>query len=60
LKPSPAAHATRASRRAPPATPPRRLALLIGGPSGESSWQDADWNRLQALDAMLEIGRAHV
>ena len=51
LKPSPAANAARASRRAPPAKPPHRLALLIGGPSGESSWQDADWDRLQALVA---------
>ncbi len=49
LKPSPAAASARAERSTAPRKPPQKLALLIGGPSGESRFAGADWDRLLEL-----------
>jgi uncharacterized protein len=49
LKPSPAASVAWARRVAPPADPPRQIVLLIGGPSGESTFAPADWDDLVRL-----------
>ncbi len=49
LKPSPAANFARATRSKAPSAPPRHVALLVGGPSGETSFEPADWQRLSAL-----------
>lgn len=51
LKPSPAAIEARAARHGAPRRPPQRIALLIGGPSGESSYAASDWDGLADLIA---------
>lgn len=56
LKPSPAGELARAHRAAVPRQPPRTLALLIGGPSGETRFEAGDWECLRAL---LSASPAH-
>jgi uncharacterized protein len=51
LKPSPAASAAWTARQRGRQAPPQQIALLIGGPSGESTYTDTDWDRLFSLIA---------
>ncbi len=52
-KPSPAAAALWKTGPRSIANPPLRLALLVGGNSGESTYTDADWEDLFGLVSML-------
>ena len=53
LKPSAAAAAIWQSGRTQMSKPPQRIAVLVGGPSGESAYTAADWNALIRLIAAL-------
>ncbi len=53
LKPSAAAAAIRRLGHTPPEKPPQRIAVLVGGPSGESTYTNSDWNALFRLFAAL-------
>ena len=59
LKPSPAAAAIWQAGRRRLAKPPKRITLLVGGTSGESTYTQADWDRLihlmQAMAGNLGI-----
>ena len=57
LKPSPSAATARLQRAGRPASPPRTLALLVGGPSGESDYGGDDWaSMLQLIEAVAAGG----
>ena len=58
LKSSPASSFAFAGRTPPVATPPKRIALLIGGGSGETTFSEHDWAGL--LKLVEDSGRAGI